>query len=97
MNTWYWLAINGASCAMASFPLPMTVVATPRPQMLVGFPSHKEAVSAQHSMLTARIGKCRKLLAGWKKRKDIVIKVFKNPEPTTNGPTLWQDRPWSEK
>ncbi len=24
MNTWYWLAINGASCAMASFPLPMT-------------------------------------------------------------------------
>lgn len=85
----YWLAINGASCAMSSIPMPATVMVTPRPQMLVGFLTHGEAKTAQHSMLTDSIAKCRKLLDKWKKRHDVVIRVFKNAERPTHGPTIW--------
>ncbi len=86
----YWLAINGASCAMSSMPMPGTVTVTPRPKMLVGFLTHAEAKTAQHSMLTAPIAKCRKLMDKWKKRHDVVMKVFKKPERPTHGPTIWR-------
>lgn len=91
-TTYYWLAINGSSCAMSSFPLPKTVTVTPRPRMIVGFPSYEEAESAQRSLLTAPIAKVRKLMDGWKSRRDLVMKVFKNPESHTRGVTLWQDK-----
>ncbi len=86
----YWLAINGASCAMSNMPMPATVTVTPRPQMLVGFLTHAEAKTAQHSMLTAPIAKCRKLMDKWKRCDDVVMRVFKKPERPTHGPTIWQ-------
>ncbi len=89
-NHLYWLAINGASCAMSNMPMPATVTVTPRPQMLVGFLTHADAKTAQHCMLTAPITKCRRLLKEWKKRDDVVMKVFKNSERPTHGPTIWR-------
>ena len=86
----YWLAINGASCAMFSMPVPVTVMTTPRPEMLLGFPTYDEAKTAQHTMLTAPIAKCRKLMDKWKRRHDVVTRVFKNPEPPTRGATIWR-------
>jgi len=86
IETHYWLAINGASCAMSSFPMPATVTVAPRPKMLVEFPTHGEAKTAQYSLLTDSIAKCCKLMDKWRKRHDVVIKVCKTPERPTHGP-----------
>jgi hypothetical protein len=96
MNTnkfYYWIAINGASCARTSFPMhnPMTC---PTAEQLLGFPTEKESRQAQEICLSAPINLVRAYLESL--APDVAsgrIKVIQppNPEPPTRGITLWYE------
>jgi hypothetical protein len=87
----YWIAINGASCAMASWPMRNPKV-TPTPQQIIGFSTHEEAKHAQHVCLTAPMPEVRRFLESLApdvKAGRIVADQPKKPEPATRGPTIW--------
>ena len=46
----YWIALNGASCAMSSMPMRRPEV-SPRPWQLIGLPTFEEAREAQRICL----------------------------------------------
>lgn len=48
----FWIAINGASCAMTALPMRNPLL-TPTPEQMLGFPTPEEARRAQHIYLTA--------------------------------------------
>lgn len=90
---WYWIAVNGPSCAASSVPMPATVSVRPTPEQLIGFRSREEQLKAQHFLLTAPIGEVEKymrttLLAKYEKGEVAVIHP-KAPDPPTAGPTCW--------
>jgi hypothetical protein len=89
----YWIAINGASCALARYPLPVPTV-KPTPELLIGFPTHEEAVQAQHFLLTAPHESLPPTLEEWRLRallpeSDITIVMPAHPERPTTGATHW--------
>src|ERR1035441_777587 len=89
----HWIAINGASCALAGYPLPVPTV-KPTPELLIGFPTHDEAVQAQRFLLTARVECLSPKLAEWRLRallpeSDIKIVMPEHPERPTTGATHW--------
>ena len=45
-KSYYWKAINGASCAASSVPMPMRLQVVPTPQQLVGFNTREEQLAA---------------------------------------------------
>lgn len=61
MGEMYWIAINGASCAIASAPMKNPKV-TPTPQQLLGFPTFEAAKHAQTVCLTAPMGEVVRFL-----------------------------------
>ena len=89
----YWIAINGASCAMSAMPLE-NPVCRPTPQQLIGFPTFEEARAAQRLCLTAPISEVRAfmrslvphVLAG-----RVCVIEPEHPDPSTTGPTAWMD------
>jgi hypothetical protein len=90
----YWIAINGAGCALASMPMRNPMV-TPTPQQLIGFPTLEEAEEVQRICLKASLRKIRRL---WEEslRSDVEsgrIRVINpaHPQPPTSGPTMWTD------
>jgi hypothetical protein len=90
---YYWLAINGASCAMSSTPMPMWVRVSPRPHYLLGYRTYEEAKAYQEFFLDAPI---KDIKRWWRKdfpikikRDEIVMKQYDQPEPPTTGSTLW--------
>ena len=50
-ESYWWIAINGPSCARSNFPMRKPLV-TPTPEQLIGFPTAEEAEQAQHTCLT---------------------------------------------
>lgn len=91
---YYWIAINGASCAASLLtPLSVNVQCTPTPETMIGFPTREEAIATQRFCLTGPIAAVTKRLCDLERRDDVVIKVFKHPEPPTYGPTMWIDGP----
>jgi hypothetical protein len=89
----HWIAINGASCALAGYPLPVPTV-KPTPELLIGFPSHEEAVQAQIFLLTAPDNRLPPQLQEWRLRallpeSDIKIVMPEHPERPTTGATHW--------
>jgi hypothetical protein len=100
----FWIAINGASCAMASFPMKNPKV-TPTPTYLIGFPTIEEARHAQHVCLTAPLAEARRFVDGLVAQGEaegsavgvqdharrIVVITPANPEPPTRGETMWVD------
>lgn len=89
----YWLAVNGASVAACSMPLPAYPTVSPTPQVLIGFPTREEQLKCQRFLLTGRQDKVRRFvtctlpkLAGEGK---VIVKRLRYPEPPTYGPTLW--------
>lgn len=87
----YWIAINGASCALLSFPMTNPFV-TPTPQQLLGFPTFEEAKRAQQICLTAPLSEAASFLQSLAPdvaAGRIVAITFDNPEPPTHGPTMW--------
>jgi hypothetical protein len=89
----YWIAINGASCAMASFPMKSPTV-KPTPQQLLGFPTLEEAQRAQRICLTEPMKKVRRFLESLAPDVHsgrIVVIQPTNPEPPTHGQTIWME------
>jgi hypothetical protein len=94
LDGYFWIAINGASCAASLIaPLSIRVQCKPTPENLIGFPTRKEASDMQQFFLTGPSEEVHERLMKLEQREDVVIKVFKNPEPPTHGPTLWADGP----
>jgi hypothetical protein len=61
---YWWIALNGPSCARSNFPMCNPLV-TPTPEQLIGFPTAKEAEEAQHTCLTAPIKDVKKHMKNW--------------------------------
>jgi len=94
MKTYYWLAMNGASCAMSSIPMPPTLKVTPAPEQLFGFPTVEEARDVQQYCLTAPIKDVARRLNSLLPRikcGDIIYMRPANPQPPTHGVTQWLD------
>jgi hypothetical protein len=85
----YWIAVNGASAAMASYPLPMTVKCIPVPELLIGFGNQKQARAFQNILLTAPLQIARKELNSLRRHRDAVFIQPDNPEPPTKAVTVW--------
>ena len=92
IETYYWIAVNGASAAMTPYPLPRTVRCIPTPQLLIGFKRLNHAKTFQSIALNAPLPIVRKELKLLKKHRDAVLIEPNNPEPPTTGPTLWRDK-----
>lgn len=90
----YWLAINGASCAASVVPLPLSVRARPTPEQLIGFRTREEQLAIQKFLITAPIGKVKKYLTKELPRKiktgEVAYLRPHNPEPPTRGATMWE-------
>jgi hypothetical protein len=89
----YWIAINGSSCALTSFPLREPMV-TPTPEQLIGFPTLEEAQEAQRVCLYAPIEEAnefiQKLLPDIHSGRVRYIRP-EHPQPSTRGATTWTD------
>lgn len=48
---YWWLAINGASCAASPIPLPDHVAVRPTPERLLGYRTQAEQLDDQHRFL----------------------------------------------
>lgn len=90
----YWLAINGASCAASSVPLRPTLQVHPTPEQLIGFRTRDEQLSVQQFLLSAPIDEVEKFMREEMPRKVHAGEVLcirpANPEPPTRGDTLWE-------
>jgi len=93
MEERYWIAINGASCALCAIPLRAPLV-TPTPEQLFGFPTLEEAKEAQRTCLMAPIEKVnrffRKLGADIKSGRIRHIRP-EHPQPPTEQGTAWTE------
>jgi len=88
-KAYYWIAINGGSCAASGVvPLALTGV-SPRPGCLIGFPSEKEALDTQQYCLTAPNEDLPAMFTVLRDREDLIYIVCKNPEPPTREQTMW--------
>jgi hypothetical protein len=90
---WYWIAINGASCARTSIPLKNPKV-TPTPEQLFGFLTPEEAAEAQHTCLTAPIRDANLFIQSLGRRVKLGQVRYirpKHPQPPTRGHTSWTD------
>jgi hypothetical protein len=88
-KTFYWIAVNGASCAMSSFPMRHPRV-TPTPEQMWGFPTLEEAQRAQCICLNEPMPKVIKFLSSL--APDISagrIRYIRpaHPQPPTTGAT----------
>jgi hypothetical protein len=96
MIEYYWIAINGASCARASMPMRKFPKVSPTPQQIIGFPTLEEAQYAQHVCLTASMKEMRRFLESLSrdiKAGRIACHTFRNPEAPTRDATTWLETP----
>ena len=93
----YWLAINGASCAASGFPIPRSIRVRPTPEQLIGFQSRDEQLAVQRFLLTAPITEIDRFMREKMPRKiksgEAVYIRPDNPEPPTKGATIWDCGP----
>ena len=88
-SSYYWIAINQASCAMSAIPMPGVPKVTPTPQGLIGFPTLASAKAAQQICLTAPIPTVAEAVQGWRAGKDGAVVIdCDNPEPP-QAQTFW--------
>lgn len=88
---YYWLAANGASCAMSSQPLPLTVKVQPRPEALIGIEDEKEAREAQTVLLTAPLPEVRSTIEKLKRNPSVIFRKVDFPQRPSST-TLWMIR-----
>lgn len=87
----YWIAVNGASCAASAIPLREPFRVIPTPEILVGFPTAKEAKQNQRCLLEAAFAEVREKMHSWMSRGDLKIIKPEHPDPPTTGPTIWEE------
>jgi len=86
----YWfLALNGPSCAMSAFPLRKPFDVFPRPEFLIGFEDEEEARRYQQLFLTCPPEDLPKHGAMLRARPDVIILSVEDSEPRTTGQTVW--------
>ena len=87
---YYWIAINEHTVARSAFPMEQFPEVSPKPQLLLGFPTHDEAVEAQGKCLDEPIEKVRSFLEGLTVRADVAKRWYRNSEPPVpGGVTTW--------
>ena len=100
-DSYFWLAINGASVTASSMPLPMTVRVRPTPELLIGFRSEAAQIAAQRFFLTAPIKTIDKFMKHEMPRKikagELVCIKPNKPKPPTKGRTVWESGPSLEE
>lgn len=69
-KTWWWIAINGASCAACKFELSDGLCVRPTPEQLIGFKTRTEQIKIQEFLLTASIEGIGKYMAALSARID---------------------------
>jgi hypothetical protein len=88
---YYWIAINGSSCALSITPM-RNATTIPVAQQMFGFPTLEEARKAQRICLTAPITEGEAFMERLRpdvKSGRIIYKGPANPEPPTKGQTAW--------
>jgi hypothetical protein len=87
---YFWIALNGSSCAASPTALSARVQVVPRPQNLIGFPTRHEQLAAQKICIESPIPEVRRFMKGLLTHPDLLIKVYDNPEPVFPGmQTAW--------
>jgi hypothetical protein len=89
VTLYYWIATNGDSCALCTTPMATSVMCSPTPENLIGFPSFQEASEAQRICLNEPSQDISSYLLALRSRMDVAIVVTKDPEPKTRGTTVW--------
>jgi len=92
-NERYWIAINGATCALCSLPLREPFV-TPTPEQLLGFPTVEEAERAQRICLfepKEDVNRFLRRLAHDVKAKRIRYIRPEHPQPPSREATAWTE------
>jgi hypothetical protein len=94
---YYWVAINGASAAVSSLPMPITVEVSPRPEGLIGYRTKEEQLERQKFFLTAPIKEVNDYmkfeLGKEVARNEVVVIQPEKPERPTKGATFWFSGP----
>ena len=93
---WWWLAINGASCAASSFPVEKSrLCISPIPEIVIGYETQDEQIERQKFFLNAAIPDIERYLQGELMAlvsiQQATAQRLPNPEPPTDGPTIWTD------
>jgi hypothetical protein len=90
---WWWLAVNGASCAACSFPLRADLIVTPTPEQLLGFRTQEEQLEVQRFLLEAPIHEVDAFLTTHVPpriaRGEVAYIRPPAPEAPTRGETMW--------
>ncbi len=92
-ESFFWIAINGPSCALNARPLHWPIQLLPTPQFLIGFPTLAEAKEHQRSCLNDPASVVREKMESIADRDDIAFVATKDPDPPTTGPTFWAEMP----
>jgi hypothetical protein len=96
-TVWWWIAINGPSCAASSVPLPISVVVSPIPEHLLGFRTREEQMTTLRFLLNARLADVETFMTvkipTKIRSREIVYRRPHNPESFTHGPTRWTVKP----
>jgi hypothetical protein len=94
---WWWLAVNGPSCAACGFPVQAErLKVQPVPEQMIGFRTREEQFAAQKFLITAPIKKVTEYMASLPSRIDAGEVAYirpSNPEPPTRGATVWSIAP----
>lgn len=91
---WWFLAVNGASCAACSFPVSEGVKVSPRPEILIGFTTQEQQLSRQKELLECPaddLGVVFGNITIDRMQGLAIVKTFDDAEPPTSGPTVWVD------
>jgi hypothetical protein len=89
----YWIALNGASCALTSLPLRNPLV-TPTPQQLLGFPTLKEAKRAQRICLQSSMNEVQRFFTSLSpdvRAGRVRVINPEQPQLPTRCPTMWTE------
>lgn len=96
-SKYFWLAVNGASCAASGLlALPTTLQVRPTPEQLLGFKTREEQLATQKFLLTAPIEEIAAFMQSLPdkiERGEILYMRPANPEPPTKGQTIWIAQP----
>lgn len=91
-HDWWWVAVNGASCAAAPFASTQSPSVSPVPELLIGYRTQAEQRAAQNLMLNASVKQVAKYmndLPDWVKSGEVRCIRPENPEESTLGATQW--------
>jgi hypothetical protein len=88
----FYIATNGASCAISRVDFPSQPEVIPRPRCLIGFATLKEAEQAQRICLNEPIPEVTRMMRQWADDPAVTYIVNENPEPATGGTTIWVAR-----